>query len=226
MGEENLQNDPDLNISEVTLRPDFHYTRTDEGITILKSGHQLIHNHFIRHAQPMQEAAAILDRLLHDPEFHESTFDAKFRPTSIFRGLSRKPLVSPSYIATLSANLETENPMVVRRSAKILIRVLTSAMDYPDVRTFLYCYFCADSVAPNLFTTFLRARLRAAKSQGELDREYKSVRAEMTRFRQKFRPKLGSIGSLRASDEEAFSIAYSKLVERFESQKLYRLLDP
>jgi hypothetical protein len=215
----------DLHLGAVVLERDLHYQMTTDGIVLLKSGHQRIHLHVTRSINPQEEASMILHRVLHDPAFCESTFEAKFRPTSIFRGLSRRPLVTVSYLEILRLNLELEDARIVRRSARILAHTLKSAAEYPDLRTLLHCYFRADWAAPYLFTTFVRNHLRKAKVEPELTTEWNALRRELDRFAEDLRPQVATIGSHRTSSEEVFTKSIEDLIHRLEGQRVHRLAE-
>lgn len=215
----------DLYLGSVVLERDLHYQVTTEGIVILKSGHQRIHLHVTRSANPQEEASAILNHALHDPEFCESTFEARCRPTSIFKGLSRRPLITPAYLEVLRQNLSLGDERIVRRSARILAQSLKSAVDYPDLSTLLHCYFRTDWAGPFLFTTFVRNRLRKAKTEPELTTEWNAIRDELDRFAKDMVPEIATIGSYRTSSGEIFTRSMDDLIHRLDCQRVYRLAE-
>lgn len=215
----------ELHLGSAVLEKDLHYQMTMSGIALLKSGHQRLHLHVNRNANPQEEASVILDQVLHNPLFCESTFEAKCRPASIFKGLSRRPLVTASYHDVLRLNLEKEDARIVRRSARILAQTLRSAAEYPDLRTLLHCYFRTDGAGPFLFTTFVRLHLRKARTELELSAEWDVIRNELDRFSKNMMPEIATIGSYRTSSGEVFTRSMDDLIYRLDCQRTHRLAE-
>ena len=201
--------DTSLCLAVLTLLPGRHYQRTSRGILLCKSGHDQIRQHVLQSADRGGEVGVIMESVLLNVNFSEETFEFASRPGSIFRSLSQKclKLVPESYKHMLRSHLHHENILISKRAAKFLLLIYETAESYPDLDTFLHCFFRVDCLSSDKFVKFVRKRLMAIESEAAFEMEFDIFRSGLERFGAEFRSLLGKIGTRRTAGEYEFSEA-------------------
>ncbi len=199
--------------------PGQHYQQTSRGIILLKSGHHRLRLHILHSEDRGGTVAALIEQILLHGGFADDTFDAPSRPASIFRALSRKciDLLPESYLPLLRRRLLEGDAEMAARVARLLVQIYDTAESYPDLQTFLNCYFRVDGVSPDKFARYAKGRLLDAGE--DMGTVYEELRSELRRFSETFHPPTGDPRNRRSGSKAGFMEAMEWLEIKLERLK-------